>query len=119
MSAHKVRNVLNDGWSDYDDDPRKKKVDARFFSCTEEWEVDYLVKKIHLLHPEYSTASIREAIRKCCQSVPGNHPRERFVECVMSRLDTDGSGGPGSNPPPPPNPDPQDPPYIPGKRPVA
>lgn len=76
--------VLNEDWSDYDN-RKKKGVDSYFFSCTESWEEDYLVKKIqkHYALPE---AKIRSAIKECCNTVPGNKPRDKFVQCVMSKL---------------------------------
>lgn len=76
--------VLNENWSDYDD-RKKKYTDSKFFSCTEPWEVDYLVRKITKVHP-YNESSVRAAIATCCIASGSNHPRPAFVECVMSRL---------------------------------
>jgi len=42
--------VLNEDWSDYDD-KKKKHEDAKYFSCEEPWEVDYLVRKLKKHYP--------------------------------------------------------------------
>lgn len=73
-------------WWRYEDDKKKRGVDARFFSCTEPWEVDYLVRFIRERHSEFTDATIRAAITVCCTKVGGNHPRDKFVECVMTGL---------------------------------
>lgn len=77
--------VLNSDWSDYDD-KKKTRVDARFFACSEPWEVEYLVNKIHRLYPQHSKGTIKMAIQSCCRSLGTNHPRKEFVECVMTKL---------------------------------
>jgi len=77
--------VLNEDWSEYDN-KKKKATDANFFACTESWEVDYLVRVIKKAYPVYSDTAIRGAISACCIQVGGNHPRDKFVACVMQRL---------------------------------
>ena len=77
--------ILNEDWSDYDN-RKKVYVDRFFFSCEEDWEVDYLVRKIKKVLPLKSDEDIRNAIISCCKMVPAPRPRQRFVECVMGRL---------------------------------
>lgn len=77
--------ILNEDWSEYDN-KKKKWQDRFFFSCEESWEVDYLVAKIRKVYPLKSEASIRAAISSCCSSMTGNKPRDKFVQCVMSKL---------------------------------
>ena len=77
--------ILHDDWSEYDN-KKKKWEDRFFFSCEESWEVDYLVSKIKKIYPLKTDAAIRAAIASCCKEVPGNKPREKFVNCVMSKL---------------------------------
>lgn len=81
------KRVLNEDWEDYDNKKIRDKRDGRFFSCEEEWEVDYLVKKIRKHLATKTEAEIREAIAKCCQTVKAPRPREEFVKCVFNRLD--------------------------------
>lgn len=109
MSTEKI---LNEDWEDYDD-RKKKKGDSKFFSCDEDWEISYLVEKIHKNFPNVTTDKIREAIKQCCQTVPGNKPREKFVACVMDRLGLNNSGG---NPPQNPGQGPKNPPIPPNDR---
>ena len=77
--------VLNEDWSDYDD-RKKKQTDARFFSCEESWEREYLVRTIRRVYPHYSEAAVTAAIGACCVEVSAPRPRRTFVECVMRRL---------------------------------
>lgn len=102
MSRHKI---LSEDWENYDD-RKKKKGDANFFSCDEDWEVDYLVDKIHKQYPSIPVVNIRNAIKQCCQTVHGNKPRAKFVECVMDRLGIDDTppNNPGQGPKNPPIP---------------
>lgn len=83
MSTYSVLN--NENWSDYDDRKKRGGSDARNFACTESWEVDYLVNKIHKQH-RTSKDQIRVAIKACCVEIGSPHPRPAFVECVMRRL---------------------------------
>ena len=78
--------VLNEDWSDYDN-KKKKKEDRLFFSCEEQWEVDYLVKKLKRYYPAKTETQIRSAIESCCRTVRAPRPRTEFVACVTSRLD--------------------------------
>lgn len=78
--------VLNEDWEDYDN-KKKKGIDARFFSCDEDWEIDYLLKKIKKHLPAKTNAEIEEAIQSCCKTVQAPRPRQEFVKCVFNRLD--------------------------------
>lgn len=78
--------ILSEDWSDYDDRKIRDGRDAKDFACTEEWEVNYLVKKISKVYPQFSESNIRSAIAACCRTIGSPHPRKAFVECVMKRL---------------------------------
>jgi len=78
--------VLAEDWTDYDNKKIRDKRDANFFSCEEDWEVEYLVRKIRKYKPNKTDLEIRQAIAHCCRAIPGNKPRKSFVECVMDRL---------------------------------
>lgn len=84
MSTHSV--LHEEDWSDYDNRKIRGGSDRNDFACTESWEVDYLVKKIHNQHPDISTDQIRAAIKACCAQLRAPHPRAAFVTCVMKRL---------------------------------
>ena len=77
--------ILNEDWSEYDN-KKKKKEDRLFFSCEEQWEVDYLVKKIRKHEPYKTDDAIKRAIASCCKEIPAPRPRDKFVRCVMSKL---------------------------------
>lgn len=98
------KRLISEDWEDYDNRKIKDKRDARFFSCDEPWEVDYLLKKVKAHYPTKTEAEIKDAIAKCCKAVPAPHPREEFVKCVLNRLDPK---------------DPQDPPKPPKSREVG
>ncbi|MGN6569030.1 MAG: hypothetical protein ACTHJ0_13805 [Flavipsychrobacter sp.] len=77
--------ILNEPWSEYDDRKIKDGRDRNKFSCTEEWEKEYLINKISRIYPNYSRAQIRTAIEYCC-TYTTDRQREPFVRCVMQRL---------------------------------
>ena len=76
---------MESDWSEYDD---KKKVteDVNFFSCSEEWEMKYLLNKIKEECPEFEGSKMNTAISMCCMSIDAPRPREEFVSCVMKNL---------------------------------
>ncbi|MBT1711957.1 hypothetical protein KK062_27185 [Fulvivirgaceae bacterium PWU5] len=76
--------VLED-WSDYDN-RKQKKEDSHFFSCTEKWEIDYLVDKIHEAFGYLDRLAIRDAITHFCNRSNAPHPRKIFVTSVLMRL---------------------------------
>ncbi len=78
--------VLAEDWSDYDNRKIRDQRDRNYFACEEQWERDYLIKKIRRLYPQYSEERIKQAIDQCCRTVAAPRPRKAFVECVMQRL---------------------------------
>lgn len=80
----KLEDILLD-WEDYDN--RKKKTqDANFFSCSEDWEIEYLIQKIRKLDPRIREGKIITAIGECCGSVDTPRPRKEFLACIVSNL---------------------------------
>jgi hypothetical protein len=77
--------ILNDDWSEYDQ-KKKKYTDRFFFSCEENWEVDYLVKMIKKHFSGKAESTIRAAIASCCWQMSAPRPREAFVRCVVRKL---------------------------------
>jgi hypothetical protein len=75
--------ILLEEWSSYDNRKIKNLQDASKFSCTERWEVEYLVDKLKKHFPLKSPQVILKAIQNCCAQVKGPHPRSQFVECVV------------------------------------
>jgi len=78
--------ILNEDWSDYDNKKIIGKADRNKFSCTENWEVNYLIDKIHSAHPNYTKQKIQTAIRMACMASKSPHPREMFVSRIMEFL---------------------------------
>lgn len=83
MSSTKI---LNEDWTDYDNRKIRDNRDARYFACSEIWEVDYLKNKIKKHYPNLTDSSINDAIKNCCAIIGSPHPRKTFVECVAKRL---------------------------------
>jgi len=77
--------ILNEDWEDYDNRKIRDSRDSRYFSCEEQWEVDYLVKKIKK-HKGSTEQEIKNAIASCCKTIAAPRPRKTFVECVMLKL---------------------------------
>lgn len=78
--------ILNEDWEDYDNRKIRGRKDSAFFSCDEPWEVDYLVGKLRRRFPFKADTALRSAIQDCCRTVAGNKPRDKFVACVVNRL---------------------------------
>jgi hypothetical protein len=69
------------------DNKLKKGVDARFVSCEEKYERDYIKKSIKEAFPsKYSDISIEQAIESCCKSLKSPRPRKDFIECLKTKL---------------------------------
>ncbi len=78
--------ILNEDWKDYDDRKTKDSRDPKKFSCTEIWEVQFLIKKIKKVYPYLTEGSIRSAIISCCLKFGAPHPREDFINSVTKTL---------------------------------
>jgi len=78
--------VLTDDWSDYDQRKIRDRRDARYFAFTENWELDYLIRKYKKAHPYLTEAAIKTAISECCTKADIIRPREEFIQCVSERL---------------------------------
>jgi len=78
--------VLSEDWSDYDNRKIRDRRDARFFAFTENWELDYLIRKYKKAHPYLTEAAIKTAISECCGKTTASLPREQFIQCVSERL---------------------------------
>ena len=74
--------ILESDWSDYD---RIKKSDRNIFTC-EDWELDYLAKKIKKLYPKYDERMIKRAIYVSSKEMGKSKTREAFVNRVMGNL---------------------------------
>lgn len=81
-----VKKILDENWNEYDNRKIRGAKDARFFACTEPWEVDYLKDKIKKFHPRIEDSTIIAAIKSCCAIIGSPHPRDKFVICVAKRL---------------------------------
>ncbi len=73
-------------WSDYDNLKLKMGKEPRQFICSENWEVEYLVKKIRNIYPFIKDESIKEAIMTACNQLSLPHLREDFVREVLSLM---------------------------------
>ncbi|MEI6122704.1 MAG: hypothetical protein WCQ95_03680 [Bacteroidota bacterium] len=76
---------LNEIWKNIDNTDLKK-TDRIYFSCSEEWEKDYLIDKIRHNYPIYSKESIISAIKSCCKSKDAPFERMAFENCVINKL---------------------------------
>ena len=80
------KKVLEQDWSKYDTRKIIGNQDRRDFYCTEKWEVEFLIKKIQALHPEYTSQKIEIAINDACQISEPPHSRIEFVGRVIGFL---------------------------------
>ena len=78
--------ILNEDWTEYDIRKAKESKDRAFFSCEEQWEVDFLIRLIKKHLPHHRDDTIRSAIASCCGSLQMPRPRKIFVDCVVKKL---------------------------------
>ena len=76
--------IVKEDWSDYNI-RKTRHIDRLLFNCNEEWEIDYLIKKIQA-HENWSEHKIREAIKLACYEELEPRPRESFIRCVIKIL---------------------------------
>ena len=76
--------IVKEDWSDYNI-RKTRHIDRLLFNCNEEWEIDYLIKKIQA-HEPWSEYKIREAIKLACYEELEPRPRESFIRCVIKIL---------------------------------
>jgi len=81
-----VKAIMEGDWSEYDNAAITDSRDGNFFSCNEEWEVNYLINKIHAQFPQVTKVAIKTAIMSSCREMSAPRPRKAFVESVTRRL---------------------------------
>jgi hypothetical protein len=72
-------------WDDVDN-KHKKHTDSKFVACEEDYEINYIVKIIKEEFSWLSDVTIRSAIAQCCMSIKAPRPRDKFMECLKSKL---------------------------------
>jgi hypothetical protein len=82
----KLEQVLKD-WSEYDHYKSSRDEAANSFLTEENWEVNFLIKKITDNYPELSQPQILDAILTCGRTISKPRQRRLLVQCVMMRLD--------------------------------
>jgi hypothetical protein len=72
-------------WQDVDN-KLKTKIDSRFVSCAEDYELRYLFKTIKKEYPNLSDEKIWAAIDRCCAKIPAPRPRDEYMACLRGEL---------------------------------
>ena len=73
-------------WKEYDTRKTRSGSDPRVFNCYENWEIDFLVKKIQHIYTFIPDNHIRTAITKACEEKALARNRENFVSAVLEHL---------------------------------
>jgi hypothetical protein len=73
-------------WKEYDNRKMRSGLDPRFFNCYENWEIEFLVKKIQHIYAFIPDNHIRCAISKACDEGKLQKDREMFVSSVLEHL---------------------------------
>ena len=76
--------IVNGDWSEYNT-RKTRHIDRLLFNCDEDWEIEYLVKKIRE-HGAWPEEHIREAISMACYEELAPRPRGSFIRCVLKML---------------------------------
>ena len=73
--------LLEDSWDDLDD-KTKRDIDSAFVSCTQNYEKRYIYNRLKKKYPTLKNLHLINAIEHCCNTVPGNKPRDDFYQCL-------------------------------------
>lgn len=73
------------GWNEIDN-KLKRRLDSKFVSCDENYELDLIKDVIQEEFPNISPERIEEAISSCCDKVAAPRPRKEFIECLKAIL---------------------------------
>ncbi len=78
--------VILQNWKDYDFRKQNAGFDPRYFNCMDEWEVDFLVKKIQQIYNFIPERQIKQAICKVASTDLSARERHHFVNAVLESL---------------------------------
>jgi hypothetical protein len=78
--------ILTDDWSDYDSKKTISGGDAKYFSASEAWEVEYLANKIAKHHPSLQSDKIKHVIGQYSHLQGSSFPRTKFIEGLAEKL---------------------------------
>ena len=73
-------------WKEYDTRKTRSGSDPRVFNCLENWEIEFLIKKIQHIYTFIPDNHIRTAISKACEEESLLKNRENFVSAVLDHL---------------------------------
>ena len=77
--------IIKGDWSEYNS-KKPRQIDRLLFTCEEDWEIDFLVKKIRE-HGDWAEEHIRQAINLACYEELKPRPRGSFIRCVIKMLE--------------------------------
>lgn len=80
-----LQHVLSN-WEDYDDYKAINGSNPRYFTYTDQWEVDYLIGKLKGDQNILTREEITKAIAFCGNLFRTPPPRRLFVQCVLLQL---------------------------------
>ena len=73
-------------WKEYDTRKQGSGMDPRFFDCLQNWEIDFLIRRIQHIYTFIPDGLIRNAIDKACEKETVAREREYFVSAVLENL---------------------------------
>lgn len=81
-----ANDILALDWTAYIKQKKKEGRDIKNFTCSRQWERDFLTSRIKEFRPDLLDSEIQKAISLTCVSCSNPIERAAFVELVMKRL---------------------------------
>ena len=78
--------VLETSWYEYEEYKTTNNQDPQIFCTSNNFEISYLVEKIHGIFPGYTEMAIYLAVHNVSRRLSGTVKRTAFVESVVDRL---------------------------------
>jgi hypothetical protein len=72
-------------WNELDN-KLNKKLDRKFVSCDETYELDAVISAVREVLDDQITVKVMRAVRDCCRSVSVPRPRDEFIKCLKNKL---------------------------------
>ncbi len=83
----KVKNILLDDWSEYDNRKLRNNKEVYFVDFNHEWEVEYIIEKIKKFDPYMSNGQILDAITACYLKLSNPINRKQCLEYIIPILE--------------------------------
>lgn len=83
----KVKSMLLDDWSEYDNKKSRSNQDVFYVDFSNQWEVEYIIEKVKKFDSNTSSGQILDAITACYLKLSNSINRKECLEYIIQIIE--------------------------------